>query len=664
MKHAAFGVAGALLVAAAIARYPPDPSLAALPGWSWPAAGKAAAVLASCAALLALDLAAYAVGRGLHRLARPGAPPSLMAVLERLALGFLGLAAVTLGLSALRALHVAVIAGVVGAAAIAGAAVAVGDARSAWRARPRPPGPPSRAAALFAGGAALLLVSPFLAAWLPDYGWDAFAYHLALPERYLFRNRIVVTPLFPHSAFPQTVEMLYLLALALGSAATAKLIHLQLGVLAALAAFAMARSASPRAGLLAVGILAADPLFNWELAVAYNDLAACLLALLAAAAFDEWRRTGDRGALRMAAVLAGGCVAVRYTAGVVPLALAVLVWIGSRRSPREKVAATAVLAALGALVLSPWLLRNLVATGNPFSPAAQSLFHAEGHEYFSPPALEQSLAFARGVGLGRGLDDLVLLPVNLTLRARVGDYAAFGFRVGVLYLVGVLAFLVFARGVPLARTCAALAALVALAWFFTFQEPRYLLPALCLLAVAGGIGLDAALPRRREAAALLWLVPLAALVHTQWTAALLLPWRYGYALGGLSVAAFEAQDPALALAPFLRRTLGPGDRLLPVHEPRGFFFRGLDYVPSSAPELMHLVHESPTPDALAARLRGLGVTHLLVNPGNAARYRRWFVEGYGPEDDARAHARLEAFLARHTVPLAERQGVTVRRMIP
>ena len=59
-----------------------------------------------------------------------------------------------------------------------------------------------------------------------------------------------------------------------------------------LAVFVIARQTSTRAGVLAVAILAADPLFNWELGVAYNDLAAALFAVLTAAAFDEWRRGG------------------------------------------------------------------------------------------------------------------------------------------------------------------------------------------------------------------------------------------------------------------------------------------------------------------------------------------------------------------------------------
>ena len=52
----------------------------------------------------------------------------------------------------------------------------------------------------------------------------------------------------------------------LDSGTLAKLIHLQFGVLTATAVFVIARKTSLRAGVLAIAILAADPLFNWELA--------------------------------------------------------------------------------------------------------------------------------------------------------------------------------------------------------------------------------------------------------------------------------------------------------------------------------------------------------------------------------------------------------------
>jgi dolichyl-phosphate-mannose-protein mannosyltransferase len=657
VTRAAVGLAGAAMVLAAVVRYPPDPALSFdLALFTWPERAKLAAVFASCAGLAGLDLAAYAAGWTIHRWLRPHPPStSRVVLLERMGLGLLALAYLALALAAARQLQRSMIVGVVLALALAGALLSARDLRGAAR--------PSRENLLLASAAGLLLLGPFLGAWVPDYGWDGFSYHLAVPERYLYRGRIVVTPLFPHSAFPHTVEMLYLFALSLDSGALAKLLHLQFGALAAAAVFATAGAASRRAGMLAVAILAADPLFNWELGVAYNDLAAAFFAVLAAAAAGEWRRERARPALRIAAVFAGACLGVRYPAGAVLLAVVAFLWLSVPwRDWADKARLTVEVVALAALVFSPWLVRNFVFTGNPMAPVLQSVFHRQGGEYFHPVALAQAVTFARSIGFGRGILDLLLLPVNATLRVEIGSYAAFGYRIGVMYVVGVLAFVFAGHRSPSAAGAALkLAGLLTLVWFYTFQEPRYLLPALCLIAVAGGVGLNCLITRGRHGAAL-WLIPLVALIHTQWSAARLLPYRYGYALGSLPLAAFEAQEPSLAVVPRLRQLMAPGDRLFLIYEPRGFFYRGLDYLASNSWEVMQMVHEAESPAAFAEQLAALGVTHVLVNTDNVKRYRTWFVEGYGAAEFERDLARLDAFVVQETTPLFSDRHVLVRRL--
>jgi hypothetical protein len=511
---------------------------------------------------------------------------------------------------------------------------------------------------------------------MPDYGWDAFTYHLALPERYLFENRIVISPLFPHSAMPLTVEMLYTLALAADPGPATKLLHAELGLLSAAVAAAVAARHSWRAGALAALVLFADPLFNWELGVAYSDLGATLFALLALATLQEHlsaRSSAEpaaagRATLLLCGVLCGACVATRYTAGTVPLVVAALLWLAPG-SWRQKLRETLVVGALAALVFSPWLLRNLALTGNPVAPALQWLFYDPGQEYFDAKALEQQVAFVRLVGFGRGLDDLLALPVNLTLRARSGDYSAFGFRVGPLYVAGLAAALVLAaaRRSPAVRGLLPAVGAMTLAWFFTSQEPRYLVPALGLAAVVAGVGLDELLRvagswRPRALALLAWLVPLSALVHTQAATVARLPWVYGYALGRLPLEGFRSQDAALVVADRLRATLGGDDRLLLVYEPRGYFFQGLHYVFAHYFEMMQLVHRAGDPESLAAELRGLGVTHVLVNTENVARYRTIEVPGYGQRELDQDLRVLEATLQRHSTPLIAHRGVIVRRM--
>jgi hypothetical protein len=258
------------------------------------------------------------------------------------------------------------------------------------------------------------------------------------------------------------------------------------------------------------------------------------------------------------------------------------------------------------------------------------------------------------------------LPWNLTMRAEPGVYEAFGFQIGCLYLLGAAACLAQseARRSPIARMLLPFIAVLLLLWFFTIQEPRYLLPALALVAVVGGIGWDRLLTSAGRWKPVLLLIPAVAVLHIQLPQLLLGSYAYGYALGGLSVADFEAQEPALVVARQLRGLMKPQDRLLMVFEGRGFFFAGLDYIPHHSPQgspVLQLIHETPEAE-LSARLRQLGVTHILVNTGLAPQTVR--VEGYGQRELQSDLDKLSRFLTSSTTLLLADRGVYVGRLGP
>jgi hypothetical protein len=333
----------------------------------------------------------------------------------------------------------------------------------------------------------------------------------------------------------------------------------------------------------------------------------------------------------------------------VPLALVAAVWLG-RGAWRAKLRRTLVIGGLTVFVFSPWMLRNLVMTGNPVAPALQSLFYERGREFFDPIALEQGIVFTRGVGPGRDWDDLLLLPVNITLRVTTKLYDMFGYRLGVLYVIGALACLLVpaARRAPEAGPYLKVAGLLLLIWFYSFQEPRYLLPALGLLAVAGGVGLDRLLPAGRRN--LLWLLPVVAVLHTQWRGAA--PPTGTAALGRLSNRFLPGAGAGLAVAQPLRRLMGPGDRLLLVYENRGFFYRGMDYANANWRRSCSSCTATPTL-VFRRSLRAMGVNLLLVNTNNMVTYRTWFVEGWGVQEFEEDLRRLHAFLEQETT-LVER----------
>jgi hypothetical protein len=662
----AITLGGAALLGAVVLRYPAGGGVPWSPGLLLAFdAAKVPAFLRALLVLLALNLAAWPCGGLVYRLlgGPAGHHPGLDA-LRRLALGLLVLADLFLLLAALHLLHVPLLLALGGGLAVVGA----GQAALALRGRALPlPRALWRNGLVIGAALALALTAgvALCAAHMPDYGWDAFTYHLALPERYLFENRIVVAPLFPHTAFPLTIEMLYGLVLAADPGPAAKLLHAELGGLVAATVWTMASRHARRAAVLGLLVLLADPLFHWELGVAYTDLGAAAFAILALASLQEWREHGSPVAWRLCAVLCGACVATRYTAGAVPLAVLAALWMAPG-AWRVKLRHSLVLGLLATAVLAPWLVRNAALTGNPIAPVLQRFFYAPGQEYFDPLALEQQVAFAHGVGYGRGPLQMALLPLNLTARVDLENYRGFGFRIGPLYVIGLAAALAFtaARRAPALRLFLPVFAVLVLAWFLSAQEPRYLLPALALAAVMGGVGLHelgAAAGSRAWAAGPL-AVGAVALVHTLAGPAARLPWVYGYALGGLSVEGFRAQEPVVQVAEALRARLGPEDRLLLVYEPRGFFFRGLRYVFAETRDLMQLVHRSGDADALAVQVRELGVSHVLVNANNVARYGTTSVPGYGPAELEQDLRLLEQMLARRSAPLLSERGVVVRRM--
>lgn len=623
------------------------PMAIALPEQSWLGAPSPAAVLAwlrSLCGLAVLNLAAFGVGA----LALRALPAARIAGAEgaaRLGLGFAGLAIAALGLAASHWLLPWAIAGTLAASCLAALVLEAPRLRASWSTF-RGTLTERRVPALFA---LLFLAAPALAAFGPNPGWDALTYHLAVPERYLFANGIVVTPFSVFSAFPHATGMLYLLAQFLDGPALAQWVHLEFGVLTAWLAWRMARDASPRAGWLALAALAACPLFAWELGVAYADLSATFYTLLAIRIYAEAAPEHDTRALVAAGVFAGAAAACRYPSWpLVPILVACLwlpgspVAVGSRARLRASI-----MLGLGALLpLAPWLVRNAAFTGNPISPLLQAVFAGAGSEYFAPLALEQNAAFLRAIGMGRGLSDLLMLPWNLSFEALAGDYSAFGYRIGALYFVGLAAALIAGHRNPRLYGGSYWWPVGAstLVWFFTSQEPRYLLPVLVLVAVGGSRAVDSLLPTGARARP--WLaLALLCVAHTQLPILSSIPQRYALATGKL-----EAPQPdATRLAERMRNELAPDARIAIFFEPRSFYFSGLDYIPyhlGDGSPLLVALHDARESRRLAEFFASLGATHLVLETQLRAITTPRFSENYTRASLIGDLEALERFLAR------------------
>lgn len=235
--------------------------------------------------------------------------------------------------------------------------------------------------------------------WSSEFGgYDALSYHLQLPREWLASGRISPLPHNVYSFLPGYLEaaFLHLGALSFPPAddgliagdgerlIACQLLHAALALLAAWvtghAAGLAARHVGadePRAhlaALLAGSLVLATPWAVVTGSLAYNDMG--VVAIFAGAVVVTLCRAQDaspvaRGAL-LGLLVATAC-SVKLTAVLfvlVPVAV-----LASVTTPRCSWWRTSIAcAAVGVVVVSPWLLRNYAASGDPVFPFAAGLF--------------------------------------------------------------------------------------------------------------------------------------------------------------------------------------------------------------------------------------------------------------------------------------------------
>ncbi len=194
-------------------------------------------------------------------------------------------------------------------------------------------------------------------------------------------------------------------------------------------------------------------------ASSYTDAAGVFFTLAAFYLLLVWRDSGDSRYLASAGATAGFCYAIKAP-GVLAVVAGVLFVLAQGRAK-----ATFRMAGCAALVMAPWLVRNLVLTGNPIAPLANGLFP---NAYFHLATERILLANWRSLG------DVHLAGLPWEL--------AFGYRLqgsfGPLLLALPLGLLALRR--PAGRWCWAAAAILLVAWFSN-TGARFLMPAMALL---------------------------------------------------------------------------------------------------------------------------------------------------------------------------------------
>jgi hypothetical protein len=231
--------------------------------------------------------------------------------------------------------------------------------------------------------------------WRPDepHGYDVVEYHFQIPREWFEAGRIIPLKHNAFSYFPFGVEMHYLLAMHLRGGPwkgmyLAQLMHVAHVALSVVAVYGVASSLSRRrsSAVAAALLAAAVPWLTLLAPIGFNEGGLLLYGVLAIGWALRAMDAPPRAALAsfaIAGAMAGFACGVKLTA--VPMLLVAVPAAVVVASPRALRFAW-VMGVVGAVVFSPWAVRNVAWVGNPVFPEAAGVL---GKGHFSDVQVER-----------------------------------------------------------------------------------------------------------------------------------------------------------------------------------------------------------------------------------------------------------------------------------
>jgi len=247
---------------------------------------------------------------------------------------------------------------------------------------------------------ALLAGCIVILASVPPVDRDALTHHLAVPKLYLKHGGMVEIPSVPFSYYPMNLDLLYLIPLYFGNDIVPKYIHFAFALLTAwlIYGYLRRRLKKPFWGLLGAFMFLSLPVIVKLSVTVYVDLGLIFFSTASLLYLLKWAENGYPARyLMLSGVCCGLALGTKYNALISLLLLAGLVpilylrcekklsqarslhgraqlWRGCSARALKAITPAVFFVAVTLLAYSPWMIRNVLWTGNPLYPLYQNVF--------------------------------------------------------------------------------------------------------------------------------------------------------------------------------------------------------------------------------------------------------------------------------------------------
>ncbi len=366
---------------------------------------------------------------------------------------------------------------------------------------------------VFGATLVLFLCMEFLLNLTPPISRDALIHHLAIPKLWLRHGGLYETPWADYSYYPMYINLLYLACLSLQNDIAPKFIHLAFGLFTGGLVYIYLKEKLDRNwGLLGATIFLTTPIVVWLSTSAYVDLGMTFFTTGSILAFVKWRDSEYKSFiwLLISSICMGIAMGSKYNSLIAGMFLNLALMYSYSRDTKGQVGALKygiIFFLVAALVASPWYVKNYFQTENPFYPMFYSFFKSLHHQPLQEAIQRQVSIKTVQVGFfqmreilyGETFWETLLIPVRMFFQGEDNSYRYFQ---GVLNPI----LIVFSPFIILNKTHVRDKLLfavfsvffIAMAFFLTEKQVRYILPVLPFLSILAVMGIKAISDRLEE----------------------------------------------------------------------------------------------------------------------------------------------------------------------
>lgn len=350
----------------------------------------------------------------------------------------------------------------------------------------------------------LLYLIVIVIALTPPIARDALIHHLAIPKLWLLNGGFYEIKWADFSYYPMNIDLLYLIPLYFNNDILPNFIHMGFGIGTALLIYHYLNCHFNRiAGLLGGLVFVSTPIVLRMSTVAYVDLGLAFFTTVSVLAFIHWRTEGyeEFKWLLISSIAMGLALGTKYNALIVWAFLSFAVVFLYSRDTGEQWRAIRygiIFFLVSLCVFSPWLIKNLLLTGNPLYPLFKGFLNAGINNVASDGSARSMVSGDAYMGMfrlremlyGESFWETLLIPVRFFFQGQ--DYSDRYFD-GVLnpILIVLVPFAFMKRSLHDHKLFFVLfSVFFILAAFFLDQlHIRYILPAIPLLSILSVMGI-------------------------------------------------------------------------------------------------------------------------------------------------------------------------------